>query len=308
VRAEPELPPAERVSARRDGLVLLAILAAALAVYWRGLSGELVYDDRLLIGRNPLIADLANLPRLFASGYWDFLDLREAEHIGYWRPLTAIVQALIWPLAGSRPAPYHAGLPGDPPRRRGGGLRDRAAPERERVAGRRDGAVVRAAPGARRERGLDLGPQRSAVGCLALLSIERFLAWRARGSRGIPLQALLAFALALLAKELAAALVPLLFLLDLLRPRAADEPDVRLAAPPGWSRTCARPSRRCAFPGRRCAPMARSPRPSRCTWARACWCSRARGRASSASRPTSSSERCAWCCCASSSSAARSRS
>src|SRR6185503_20052439 len=41
---------------------------------------------------------------------------------------------------------------------------------------------------------------------------------------GVPLLSLTCFALALLAKELAAALVPLLVLLDLLRPTAASEP------------------------------------------------------------------------------------
>src|SRR6185503_2208623 len=93
--------------ARRDALTLIAIVLVTGLVYLRALAGELVYDDTLLIARNPSIADLSNLPRLFTSGYWDFLDVREAEYIGYWRPLTAIVQALLWPIAGTRPLPYH---------------------------------------------------------------------------------------------------------------------------------------------------------------------------------------------------------
>jgi len=210
----------------------LGILLATALVHLRALGGELVYDDRLLIARNPLIADLANLPRLFTSGYWDFLELREAEYIGYWRPLTAVVQALIWPFAGPEPLPYHAVS-----------------------LAIHLGAVLAAFTLARRlgaspwvagASGLLFGLHPAHVesvawisalndplfGCLALLSLERFLAWRARGSHGLPLAALIAFALALLAKELAAALVPLLFLLDLLRPAGAGEPERTLADRP----------------------------------------------------------------------------
>jgi hypothetical protein len=94
--------------ARRDWLGLLAILLVTAAVYWRGLDGGLVYDDKLLIASNPWISSLANLPRLLASGYWDFLDIRASQYIGYWRPLTSVLQALIWPIAGSSPNAYHA--------------------------------------------------------------------------------------------------------------------------------------------------------------------------------------------------------
>ena len=211
----------------------LGILLATALVHLRALGGELVYDDRLLIARNPLIADLANLPRLFTSGYWDFLEVREAEYIGYWRPLTAVVQALIWPLAGPEPLPYHAVSLAI---HLGSVLAAFALARR-----------LGASPWVAGASGLLFGLHPAHVesvawisalndplfGCLALVSLERFLAWRARGSPGLPLAALLAFALALLAKELAAALVPLLFLLDLLRPVGAGEPQRTLAELPG---------------------------------------------------------------------------
>src|SRR6185503_3862818 len=209
--------------ARRDALTLIAIVLVTGLVYLRALAGELVYDDTLLIARNPSIADLANLPRLFTSGYWDFLDVREAQYIGYWRPLTAIVQALIWPFAGSAAAPYHAVCIA---------VHLGATAAAFLVARRLSGnAWIAAATGLL----FGLHPAHvesvawiSALndplfGCLALFSIERFLAWRARGSRGVPVTALVCFSLALLAKELAAALVPLLVLLDLLFPAADGE-------------------------------------------------------------------------------------
>lgn len=221
---------------KREGIALFAILAATLVVYGRALSGELVYDDRLLIARNPLIADLANLPRLFTSGYWDFLDLREAQYIGYWRPLTAILQALVWPFAGSASGPYHAVCLA---------IHLGATAAAFGLAGRLGAppwiAAATALLFALHPAHVESVAWISALndplfGCLALVALERFLAWRARGSRGLPLASLVAFALALLAKELGAALVPLLLLLDLLRPRTARDAAPSLEAPASWPR------------------------------------------------------------------------
>jgi len=205
---------------RTGRLWLLAILAATAAVYLRALAGELVYDDLLLIARNPSITDLSSLPRLFTSGYWDFLDLREAQYIGYWRPLTAIVQALLWPVAELDPLPYHAVC-------LAAHLGATAAVNLVvlRLTGSSWIAAATALLFGLHPAHVESVAWISALndplfGCLALFSIERFLAWRAHGSRGLPLAALLLFSLALLAKELAAALVPLLVLLDLLRPAA----------------------------------------------------------------------------------------
>jgi tetratricopeptide (TPR) repeat protein len=211
--------------ARNDWIALAAILLVTLAVYARALSGALVYDDRLLIERNPLIADLHNLPKLFTHGYWDFLDLREAQYIGYWRPLTAVVQALVWPFAKSASGPYHAVCLATHL-----GAVAAAFALAKRLGGSSWLAAGTALLFALHPAHVESVAWISALndplfGCLALVSIERFLAWRARGSRGLPLVAAASFGLALLAKELAAALVPLLVLLDLLRPRAADEPE-----------------------------------------------------------------------------------
>lgn len=221
-------------SRSRNGLWVLAILLVTAAVYARGLAGELVYDDRYLIGRNPLIADLRNLPKLFASGYWDFLDLREAQYIGYWRPLTAVVQALLWPFAGVDGTLYHAASLaihlGAVAAAFGVVLRLGAS---RWVAGAT--ALLFALHPAHVESVAWISALNDPLfGCLALLAIERFLAWRQAGSRGIPVASLLFFALALLAKELAAALVPLLVLLDLLRPRAPGESEAPVEAPPDW--------------------------------------------------------------------------
>jgi Flp pilus assembly protein TadD len=223
------LPPVQerregaRGFARRDWICLAAILLVTTVVHARGLHGELVYDDKLLIARNPQIASLANLPRIFTSGYWDFLDVREAQHIAYWRPLTSILQALVWPFAGTWSLPYHvlnlvAHLG--------------AATAAYLIVWRLGSTWLAAASAllfALHPAHVESVAWISALndplfGCLALFWIERFLAWRARGSRGIPLVALACFALALLAKEVTATLLPQLVLLDLLFPAPGPAP------------------------------------------------------------------------------------
>jgi Flp pilus assembly protein TadD len=211
-------------ASRREWLVLGAILLVTTLVYARGLAGELVYDDHLLIERNPEITELAALPRLFTRGYWDFLGLRDAQYIGYWRPLSAVVHALVWPFSGSRPLGHHlASLT----------FHLLAVVAAHRLA-RRLGASPWIAAGAALLFALHPAQVESVAwisavgtplsGALVLLALERFLAWRARGLRGVPLVAAIAFGLALLAKELAATFLPLAVLLDLVRPRAPDEP------------------------------------------------------------------------------------
>ena len=217
---------------RRDGLALVLLALVTSAVYARSLAGELVHDDLELIARNPGIADFG---RIVASGSWDFLGPGAAEYIGYWRPLAALAYALTWPLGRSH-TPWFHGL-------------SLACHLAATVAAfhlaRRLVRSLSAANERAHERGswialatatlFALHPVQvesvawiSALngplsGCLGLFALERFLAWRERGSRGLPLAAAALFALALLAKEMAVALLPLALLIDLLRADPARE-------------------------------------------------------------------------------------
>jgi tetratricopeptide (TPR) repeat protein len=85
----------------------LLILGAVFLVFGRALAGELVYDDLLLIGANPTLSSLANIPEAFSAAYWDFLG-PAAERIGYWRPLTAIALTLTHALSGGSVTAFHA--------------------------------------------------------------------------------------------------------------------------------------------------------------------------------------------------------
>jgi len=235
---------------------LLAILAVTAAVYARALKGQLVYDDLLLIARNPLIADLGNLPRLFTSGYWDFLGLKDAEHIGYWRPLTAIVQALIWPLGGSAPGYYHAACIAIHLGAVTAAFYLARALTRSTWIAAATALLFALHPAHVESVAWISALNDPLFGCLALACLERFVAWRRHGSRGLPWVATLFFALALLSKELGAALVPLIFLVDLLRPRepGADDRPWLPAGAPRFLRETVGPAP--AAPARAYAPFA----------------------------------------------------
>ncbi|NOT30679.1 MAG: tetratricopeptide repeat protein [Planctomycetes bacterium] len=219
---------------RRDWLFLVTILLATLALYARSLAGELVYDDLLLIARNPRITDLANLPQVFGSGTWDSLGPQEAQYIGYWRPLPDVLHALTWPIAGSQPTLFHLLCLGC----------HLAATVAAFLLARRLSAstwiaAATAALFALHPAQVENVAWISALngplsGALVLFALERFVAWRERGSRGLPLLAVAFFCLALLAKELAAALLPLLIVVDLLRPRDEAQAAERPVVVPRW--------------------------------------------------------------------------
>jgi tetratricopeptide (TPR) repeat protein len=71
-------------------------------VYANTASHELVLDATALVGTNPLIRSLSEIPSLFRSDYW-------APRVegGLYRPLATTSFALTWALAGDDPRPYH---------------------------------------------------------------------------------------------------------------------------------------------------------------------------------------------------------
>lgn len=217
----------ERMSgfARWDGrktlLALLAVLAVTAGVFWRGLEGQFVYDDLLLIERNPSIKGLgqglAHLGEIFGGSYWNFLDERTAQGIGYWRPLSALYLALGYWIGEGSALGFHAlSL-----------LAHLAATWAAfRLATRLSGDA-RVGLGAALLFGLhpvqvESVAWASAVntplaGLFSLLALDAFLAWRQAGSRGLPWGACAAFLLGLGCKETSVAVVPLAIALDLAR-------------------------------------------------------------------------------------------
>jgi tetratricopeptide (TPR) repeat protein len=212
--ATTELTAAPRRSWTEVAWLGVALLAACVAL-WPALRGEFVYDDRVLVQQNPTIRSVAGLREAWGSAYWDFLQPETAKQLGYWRPLTAVALHLGWRLGGGAPWAFHALALA---------LHLLAVAAvfalARRLARAPTVAFFAAALFGLHPVQVEAVAWVSSIndplyGAALLWGLVAWLRWREAGSRGLPLLAALAFALALLAKENAVAFVPLVLALDL---------------------------------------------------------------------------------------------
>jgi tetratricopeptide (TPR) repeat protein len=90
---------------RWHAVVLAAVTLAAIFVYLNTLSGDFVWDDRKLIVDDPAITSWAHLTEIFSN---DFFCRNEDEvPYGYYRPLTTTSYLLDYTIWGLRPFGYH---------------------------------------------------------------------------------------------------------------------------------------------------------------------------------------------------------
>src|SRR5262245_44570019 len=229
---EPTDRPPEAIPPARRALSLAVQALAVCAALWPMLRGGFVYDDLWLVAQNPNLASFGKLWSSLGGSYWDFIDENSSRYVGYWRPLTSIALFVGHALGhGTSPAFHALSLV----------LHVIAVGLATALAWRLTGVPVVAFCV-----GLLFGlhpvqvepvswissvndPLAGMFGFAALLA---FLAWRERGSRGLPLWSALWFACALLAKESALAVMPLLFAIDLGRPSPVrDAPPTRSLRP-----------------------------------------------------------------------------
>src|SRR5437899_5208379 len=78
----------------RFGLGAALLLLGVVAVYWPALSGQFVWDDALLVDKNPLVTG-----KLSLVSVWYRTDF----------PLTIFSFWLEWLVWGNHPVPYHVG-------------------------------------------------------------------------------------------------------------------------------------------------------------------------------------------------------
>ncbi len=203
--------------------MLAACLALTALPFLPGLRGEFVYDDLAMVVRNPRITSFAHLPEILTSPMLDFLDPHTASRIGYWRPVAGAALAAGYRLGGGTPLGFHiVSLL----------LHLGATAVALRFALRLTGSGPIAFFSALL---FGLHPTHvegvswiSAIndplfGLLALLSLDAFVAWRDDESKGSAWKAALWLALALLAKEMAAAVLPMAIAIDLARGRSRRE-------------------------------------------------------------------------------------
>jgi protein O-mannosyl-transferase len=88
-RQERRLKARENSQAKKqERLLLFGILAITALAFANSVDGQFVYDDRLQILKNPTLNSLANIPRMFTQGVWQFLNEADKTAVGpYYRPL-----------------------------------------------------------------------------------------------------------------------------------------------------------------------------------------------------------------------------
>lgn len=91
-------------------LAVIALIIVTIAVYWRGLGGDFVYDDARQIADNPYIQDLNLLPEALVSDVWVFRgDAGSEPKSNYWRPVFVLYLAANQFLFGpDNPMGWHA--------------------------------------------------------------------------------------------------------------------------------------------------------------------------------------------------------
>ena len=88
---------------RAELIKLLTIFSVVFAAYSTALSNGFVMDDFDLVVNNPNVKGLARLPRIFLTGYWDAMGVTG----GLYRPLTIFSFFLEHTVAGINPLIYH---------------------------------------------------------------------------------------------------------------------------------------------------------------------------------------------------------
>lgn len=213
----PSDSPTSTANPRTSLLLALLVALAPIALFWPILSHGFVYDDLPLVANNPLITGFDKLPEQFSSALLDNLEPTERARVGYWRPLTSIALTLGHVLGGGSASAFHA--------------LSIAAHAAAVIAAfflalrltRSDAlaafvALLFAVHPAQVESVAWISAINSMLfGGLVFLALERFIAWRERGSSGVPIASGVLLFLALLAKEMAVAAIPCAIALDLWR-------------------------------------------------------------------------------------------
>jgi tetratricopeptide (TPR) repeat protein len=195
------------------GWVWAAPILVALGIYVNTLDGEFVFDDRSQILENPWVQDLAFLPETLTHSVWDF---KYREPSNYFRPLQMASYNLLWAASAGSPWVFHLlnvvlhGL-----------TTATLALLIRRISG--DPALALAAAMLFAVHPIHTEPVAWIAGlpelgysCFALIALLLQVAsWDARGrSRSRRVGAVAAFAVALLFKETAVVVIPLVFLAE----------------------------------------------------------------------------------------------
>ncbi len=208
------------IPARAGVPVALAALLVAVAVSYGNAVAEagLVYDDLVLVERNPSLRDLRGLSEGMTRSFWSFAGPAASDEVGFFRPLVLALLAVGWQISGPAPFGFHLVNV----------LAHGAATLLSFFLARRlsgsDGVAFAAGllfavhPVHTESVTWISGISDLSCGVFYLAAVLTYLRWRGRGAHGIPWGVAPLVLLALLGKEMALSLLPLVLVLDLSSP------------------------------------------------------------------------------------------
>jgi protein O-mannosyl-transferase len=95
-------------SRSQERFLLLGVLAITALAYLNALGGQFVYDDLFQILGNPTLNSLANIPKMFTQGVWQFLNPGDKIDVGpYYRPIFNIALIINHQLFGLQVFGWH---------------------------------------------------------------------------------------------------------------------------------------------------------------------------------------------------------
>jgi protein O-mannosyl-transferase len=95
-------------SKSQERFMVLSVLAVTALAYLNSLNGQFVYDDRLQVLKNPTLNSLANIPKMFTQGVWQFLNSGDKSAVGpYYRPIFNIALIINHQLFGLEVFGWH---------------------------------------------------------------------------------------------------------------------------------------------------------------------------------------------------------
>lgn len=218
----PPIAAGDPFRVRRPVLALLILAAAIALVLGLAVRGQFVYDDLLVVQRNPLLSSLANLPRIFGSSYWDFLDAESAARVGYYRPLTMTLLTATSVVGGGSAVAFHLVSLAVHTLASFAAYLVLSRLTRDERVGLLGALLFALHPVHVESVAWISGVADPLFALFGLLALHRFLRWRDAGSAGAPWGAALWLLFALLSKDAAVAVLPAAVALDLGRSREGE--------------------------------------------------------------------------------------
>jgi tetratricopeptide (TPR) repeat protein len=93
---------------KRERAILIGVMVITAFAYFNSLNGEFVYDDLFQILKNPSLASLTNIPKMFVQSVWQFMNASSQDAVGlYYRPIFNSILIINYQIFGQSVFGWH---------------------------------------------------------------------------------------------------------------------------------------------------------------------------------------------------------